>query len=102
MEPTPLSTSRLRWIWNQHWAGGIFIIAFAVWVIAGQVSSRTDFASTELAQDVESRWGAPVEQAAPSLRAVQSGTVFTELAPLSLSQQRVVVDATMNYRKRGL
>lgn len=104
MEPTPspLPTSRLRWLWNQHWAGGIFIIAFAVWVIAGQVSHRTDFASTELADDVESRWGAPVEQAAPSLRAVQSGTVFTELAPLSLSQQRVKVDATMNYRKRGL
>lgn len=95
-------TTRLRWLWNQHWGGGLFIITFAVWVIAGQVSSRTDFASTELAQDVESRWGAPVEQAAPSLRAVQSGTVFTELAPLSLSSQHVAVDATMNYRKRGL
>ena len=107
MEPTPppappSSSSRFRWIWNQHWAGGLFIITFAVWVIASQVSSRTDFASTELAQDVESRWGAPVEQAAPSLRAVQSGTVFTELAPLSLSQQQVAVAATMNYRKRGL
>ena len=100
--PAPPPPSRLSWLWNQHWAGGIFIITFAVWVIAGQVSHRTDFASTELADDVESRWGAPVEQAAPSLRAVQSGTVFTELAPLSLSQQRVKVDATMNYRKRGL
>lgn len=94
--------TKLWWIFDQHWAGGLFIITFAVWVIAGQVSSRTDFASTELAQDVESRWGAPVEQAAPSLRAVQSGTVFTELAPLSLSSQHVAVDATMNYRKRGL
>lgn len=102
MDPTTKPTSRLRWIFDQHWAGGFFIIAFAVWVIAGQVSSRTDFANTEVAQDVESRWGAPVEQAAPSLRAVQSGTVFTELAPLSLSQQQVKVDATMNYRKRGL
>lgn len=107
MEPTlaspkPTSWSRLRWLWNQHWAGALFIITFAVWVIASQVSSRTDFASTELAQDVESRWGAPVEQAAPSLRAVQSGTVFTELAPLALSQQQVAVAATMNYRKRGL
>lgn len=103
MDPTaPKPPSRLRWIFDQHWAGGIFIITFAVWVIAGQVSSRTDFANTEVAQDVESRWGAPVEQAAPSLRAVQSGTVFTELAPLSLSQQQVKVDATMNYRKRGL
>ena len=95
-------TSRLRWLWAQHWGGGLFIITFAVWVIASQVSSRTDFASTELAQDVESRWGAPVEQAAPSLRAVQSGTVFTELAPLALSRQQVAVQATMNYRKRGL
>lgn len=100
--PPPKPPSRLRWIFDQHWAGSFFIIAFAVWVIAGQVSSRTDFANTEVAQDVESRWGAPVEQAAPSLRAVQSGTVFTELAPVSLSQQRVSVDATMNYRKRGL
>lgn len=94
--------TKLRWLFDQHWAGGLFIITFAVWVIAGQVSSRTDFASTELAQDVESRWGAPVEQAAPSLRAVQSGTVFTELSSLALSEQRVTVDATMNYRKRGL
>ncbi len=94
--------TKLRWVFDQHWAGGLFIITFAVWVIAGQVSSRTDFASTELAQDVESRWGAPVEQAAPSLRAVQSGTVFTELSSLALSEQRVTVDATMNYRKRGL
>ena len=92
----------IKWIWNQHWFGGLAIITFAVWVIAGQVSSRTDFASTELAQDVESRWGAPVEQAAPSLRAVQSGTVFTDLASLSLARQSVEVQATMNYRKRGL
>lgn len=98
----PSTHSLLRWLFGQHWGGGLCIITFCAWVIAGQVSSRTDFASTELAQDVESRWGAPVEQAAPSLRAVQSGTVFTELAPLSLSEQRVAVEATMNYRKRGL
>lgn len=103
METTPSPRpSRLRWLWNQHWAGGLAIIAFTVWVIAAQVSSRTDFASTELAQDVESRWGSPVAQAAPSLRAVQSGTVFTELSALALSKQAVTVEATMNYRKRGL
>jgi hypothetical protein len=96
------SPLRLSWLWNQHWAGGLFIITFCAWVIAAQVSNRTDFASTELAHDVESRWGAPVEQAAPSLRAVESGTVFTELTPVALAQQKVEVAATMNYRKRGL
>ena len=92
----------LRWAWQQHWLGSTAIILFATWLIASQVSTRTDFASTELGESVESRWGAPVEQVAPSVRAVQSGTVFTELQPLALSAQRVVVDATMNYRKRGL
>lgn len=78
------------------------LILGGTWLLAAQVSSRTDFASTELGDSVESRWGAPVEQVAPSVRAVQSGTVFTELTPLPLASQRVVVDATMNYRKRGL
>lgn len=85
-----------------HWLGGLAVIGFATGVIASQVSTRTDFAATELAGDVESRWGAPVEQAAPSVRAVPSGTVFTELAPLPLSAQHVTVKAAMNYRKRGL
>ena len=92
----------LRWAWQQHWLGSTAIVLFGTWLIASQVSTRTDFASTELGESVESRWGAPVEQVAPSVRAVQSGTVFTELQPLALSAQRVVVDATMNYRKRGL
>ncbi len=99
--PFPLGHT-VRWVWRQHFFGSLAIILFTTLVIAAQVSDRTDFASTELAHDVESRWGAPVEQAAPSVRAVQSGTVFTELAPLALSQQHVNVTATMNYRKRGL
>jgi hypothetical protein len=102
--PRPLGARwpRLRWLWNQHWLGSTAIIVFATSLIASQVSTRTDFADTELGESVQSRWGAPVEQVAPSVRAVQSGTVFTELQPLALSAQRVVVDATMNYRKRGL
>lgn len=92
----------LKWAWQQHWLGSTAIVLFGTWLIASQVSTRTDFASTELGESVQSRWGAPVEQVAPSVRAVQSGTVFTELEPLALTAQRVVVDATMNYRKRGL
>jgi len=39
---------------------------------------------------------------APSVRAVPSGTVFTALEAMPLARQHVTVDATMNYRKRGL
>lgn len=92
----------LRLLAEHHLVGGLFIVLVASLVMAEQVSTRTDFASSELSQDVESRWGAPVEQAAPSVRAVPSGTVFTGLTPLPLSRQEVAVDATMNYRKRGL
>jgi hypothetical protein len=77
-------------------------MVFATSVIGDQVSGRTDFANSELSRDVESRWGAPVEQAAPSVRYVQSGSVFTVLKALALSRQHVEVDAQMNYRKRGL
>jgi hypothetical protein len=77
-------------------------IVFATSVIGDQVTGRTDFANSELSKDVESRWGAPVVQAAPSVRYVQSGSVFTVLKPLALSKQHVEVDAQMNYRKRGL
>lgn len=92
----------LTWLWQQNLFGSLTIIVFATLVIAGQVSTRTDFANTEVADAVESRWGAPVQQAAPSVRWVQSGTVFTELWPLALAKQHVKVDAQMNYRKRGL
>ncbi|MBL8956334.1 MAG: hypothetical protein JNK82_36510 [Myxococcaceae bacterium] len=92
----------IKWLWAQHLFGAVGIVLLASGVIADQVSSRTDFASTELSKDVESRWGAPVAQAAPSVRYVPSGTVFTELKALPLSAQHVNVDAAMNYRKRGL
>jgi hypothetical protein len=78
------------------------IILFASWVIAAQVQQRDGFAGSHVAQDVESRWGAPVMQPAPSLRYVQSGTIFTELKALPFDQQQIQVDAKMNYRKRGL
>ncbi len=92
----------LTWLVRHHVFGGLFIVVFATAVIAGQVADRTEFASSELAQDVEERWGAPVVQPAPSLRYVQSGTIFTELKPLPFDKQHVQVQSRMNYRKRGL
>lgn len=92
----------VKWLFSQHLFGAIGIVLVASAIIADQVSTRTDFASSELSKDVESRWGAPVSQAAPSVRFVASGTVFTELKALPLSAQNVDVKAAMNYRKRGL
>src|SRR5262249_51838355 len=92
----------VKWLWNQHLFGAVALVLFSASVISDQVSGRTDFASSELTRDVESRWGAPVVQAAPSVRFVPSGTVFTELNALPLEKQEVKVDAVMNYRKRGL
>jgi hypothetical protein len=92
----------VRWLKGQHLFGSLFIVFFATFVIAAQVELRTDFADTELVRDVESRWGAPVDQPAPSLRFVHSGSIFTELKALPFEKQHVQVDAAMNYRKRGL
>ncbi|MCY1078108.1 hypothetical protein [Archangium lansingense] len=92
----------LGWLVRHHVFGSLFIVVFATAVIASQVVDRTDFASSELARDVEERWGAPVVQPAPSLRFVQSGTIFTELKPLPFDKQHVQVQSRMNYRKRGL
>jgi hypothetical protein len=92
----------LRWLWQQHLLGSLFIVLLGTLVIAAQVEGRDDFAGTQLGQDVESRWGDKVVQPAPSVRAVQSGTVFTQLTPLPLDRQHVEVQAQMNYRKRGL
>lgn len=77
-------------------------VLVATTIVSEQVESRDDFANTELASGVEERWGAPVDQPAPSVRAVQSGTVFTALEPLPLARQHVTVDSRMNYRRRGL
>jgi len=82
-------------------AGGLIVLTLTQ-VISAQVESRDDFANSELASGVEERWGAPVDQPAPSVRAVPSGTVFTALEAMPLSRQHVTVDAAMNYRKRGL
>lgn len=90
------------WVKRQHFVGSVLIVVFSSAVISSQVEDRTDFADTELVRDVESRWGAPVDQPAPSLRFVQSGTIFTELKALPFEKQHVQVDAEMNYRKRGL
>ena len=104
--PRPPASSPVRrafgWLVRHHVFGSLLIVVFATAVIAGQVADRTDFASSELARDVEERWGAPVVQPAPSLRYVQSGTIFTELKPLPFDKQHVQVQSRMNYRKRGL
>lgn len=89
-------------LFRHHLLGSLAIVLFATWVISDQVESRDDFANAELVKDVESRWGAPVDQPAPSLRYVESGSIFTELKPLAFDRQHVRVDANMNYRKRGL
>ncbi len=82
--------------------GALFIVLTLTLIISVQVESRDDFANSELAAGVEERWGAPVDQPAPSVLAVPSGTVFTTLEPIPLARQHVSVDSTMNYRKRGL
>ncbi len=92
----------LRLLRGKHLLASTSIVVFATWVIAAQVEQRNDFAGSHVAQDVESRWGAPVAQPAPSLRYVQSGTIFTELKKLPFDRQEVKIDAKMNYRKRGL
>jgi hypothetical protein len=85
-----------------HFWGSLAIVLFAGAVIAGQIGDRHHFASSELYQDVIERWGAPIVQPVPSVRYVESGTVFSGLETLPLARQDVAIDATMNYRKRGL
>jgi hypothetical protein len=81
---------------------GLAIVGLVSVVISLQIANRSSFANSELRQDVMDRWGAPIEQPAPSVRYVASGSVFQSLVPLPLDQQSIAVDATMNYRKRGL
>ncbi len=85
-----------------HFWGGLFIVLFSASVISGQVSNRRGFAASELYQEVTDRWGASIEQSAPSVRFVESGTVFNTLEAMPLAGQDIELDATMNYRKRGL
>jgi hypothetical protein len=82
--------------------GSLACVLVALFVIADQIADRQGFANAELREDVMQRWGAPIQQAGPSVRYVQSGAVFTTLERLALDSQNVRVDARMNYRKRGL
>jgi hypothetical protein len=82
--------------------GSFFFVLFSQYVISGQMTDRRGFANSELRQDVVERWGAPIHQSAPSVRYVESGTVFNSLEPLEIESQTVRVDAEMSYRKRGL
>ncbi len=92
----------IRLIGRTHAPWAFLLVIVVVITMASQVSSRSSFANTELYDDVMDRWGTPILQPAPSVRFVEHGAVFHELEPLPLSQQRVSVDAEMNYRKRGL
>ena len=87
---------------EHHLLPSLAIVLLVSWVISEQITHRTTFANSELYQDVIERWGAPILQPAPSVRYVQSGTVFNSLAAMPLSSQQVDVTAEMNYRKRGL
>ncbi len=87
---------------KHHFLPSLAIVLLVSWVISEQITHRTTFANSELYQDVVERWGAPILQSAPSVRYVQSATVFNSLAAMPLSSQQVDVRAKMNYRKRGL
>ncbi len=85
-----------------HFYGSLMIVLLVSAAISGQMLDRQSFANSELHRDVMDRWGAPIVQPSPSVRYVPSGAVFNTLSALPLQSQEVVVDAAMNYRKRGL
>jgi hypothetical protein len=85
-----------------HFYGSLAIVILVCVTISSQMTRRQNFADSELHHDVMERWGAPIVQPAPSVRYVPSGAVFNNLSALPLRSQEVVVDAAMNYRKRGL
>lgn len=92
----------LRALGRTHLPLGLAIVGLVSAVISSQIGNRSSFANSEIHQDVMDRWGAAIRQPAPSVRSVASGSVFNTLAPLAFDRQSVVVDAAMNYRKRGL
>jgi len=92
----------VKLLFRQHFFGSFAIVAAVTAVLTFRVTDRGGFATSELHGDVIDRWGAPIAQAMPSVRFVPSGAVFNTLTPLPLSSQRLRIDATMNYRKRGL
>ena len=92
----------LRFPGRYYFWGSLLIVAFSAFVISMQITDRHGFANSELRESVLDRWGAPIDQPAPSVRYVQSGSVFNTLHTLALDRQEIVLDAAMNYRKRGL
>jgi hypothetical protein len=85
-----------------HFWGSLAIVLLVSGVLVARIHDRRGFADGELHRDVMERWGAPIQQPMPSVRYVPTGTVFNALEPLPLTRQAVAIDATMNYRRRGL
>lgn len=92
----------LRLLFARHLVLGLLGVLLVSTLLSERVVDRSSFADSDMRQDVMERWGAPIEQPAPSVRYVASGSVFGELRALPLDRQEVTVDATMNYRRRGL
>jgi hypothetical protein len=87
---------------RHHFFGSMLLVLGVGAIISTQLEDRRSFADGDLHQDVIDRWGAPIVQPAPSLRFVESGSVFSTLEALPFDGQEVTVDTAMNYRKRGL
>ncbi|MEM1179918.1 MAG: hypothetical protein AAGM22_16360 [Acidobacteriota bacterium] len=85
-----------------HFFGSLAIVLLVLLVMAVRIADRQSFADGELYRQVAERWGAPIDQPVPSVRFVESGSVWNRLESLPLASQRVRVNADMNYRKRGL
>ena len=78
------------------------MVVFTAWVMSSQIGDRFGFANADLKRDVMERWGAPIVQAAPSVRYAESGAVFNELRALAFDAQALAIHSRMSYRKRGL
>ena len=102
MTKKPSSLRWLRFPGRYFFWGSLIIVLFSALVISLQITDRRGFANGELRRDVMERWGAPIVQPAPSVRYVESGSVFNTLHALPLDRQQITLDADMNYRKRGL
>jgi hypothetical protein len=85
-----------------HFWGSFAIVLVVSTALAIRITDRRGFADGDLHRNVMERWGAPIHQPMPSVRYVPTGTVFNTLESLPITRQEVVVDAVMNYRKRGL
>lgn len=92
----------LRLLIKHHVFGGLAIVVVTCLIMMTRIADRYHFAANELHRDVVERWGAPISQPVPSVRYVESGSVFNRLESLPLASQQVKVDAEMSYRKRGL